>query len=367
MKKTATRGTWGVRLLIRLFTVLLGLLFFWLLGFLVEDVESIKGPDYAAIERQHVDATLVQKREQIERQIADLERETANKREEQRLVGDSSQNLQRTINQLLELQKLSLQKEVALSEAEKSNLSASLTRFLESQRSYQELNQTIADLTSRKLQLDEQRRQIDQQIASQRGPAERDYERQNEAHRLKLAFYQLAILVPLLLVSGYLLIKKRSGLYFPLFLAFGSATLVKVALVIHEYFPSRYFKYVLIVGLLAVVVRLLVHFLRIVAFPKADWLMRQYREAYERFLCPVCEYPIRTGPRKFLYWTRRTVHKVLPRGESAGKDEPYVCPACGTALFEICPSCRGMRHSLLVHCEHCGAGKLMPDSTDVKT
>jgi len=172
-----------------------------------------------------------------------------------------------------------------------------------------------------------------------------------------LALYQLVVLVPLLLVAGYLVIRKKGSVYFALFLALGGATLIKVALVVHEYFPSRYFKYVLILALLAVVVRLLVYLIRLVAFPKIDWLVKQYREAYERFLCPVCEYPIRIGPRRFLYWTRRTVHKILPQGDTSYKIEPYTCPSCGTRLFEECPECHNVRHALLEHCAHCGAKK----------
>ncbi|MEI8376785.1 MAG: hypothetical protein WCJ35_28555 [Planctomycetota bacterium] len=45
MKTNASRGTWGTRQLIHLFTVVLGVLVFWLLGFLVEDIESIQGPN----------------------------------------------------------------------------------------------------------------------------------------------------------------------------------------------------------------------------------------------------------------------------------------------------------------------------------
>lgn len=359
MKEHTTRGTWGVRILIRLCTIACAILVFWLLGFLVEDIESIKGPDYDQIEKKHVRQDLVQQEEQFDKQIGTLEREISNKEKQQSLVGDGSQNLQRTISQLLELQKLSIQKEVPLSESEKSNLSASLTNFLESQKNYQALNQSIADLTSRKLQMEGEKRQIDQQIEIQKKPASEEYERLRDAHRAALALYQLLILVPLLIVAAYLLIRRRGSIYFPLFLAFGGATLLKVGLVVHEYFPSRHFKYVLLIGLLAVVARLLVHFIRTVAFPKIDWLLRQYREAYERFLCPICEYPIRTGPRKFLYWTRRTVHRILPQGDAAGKEEPYTCPACGTHLFEECAACRKIRHSLLSHCEHCGAKKEM--------
>jgi hypothetical protein len=357
MKENNKRGTWGVRLWIHLLTVILGILVFWLLGFLVEDIESIPGPNYTEIENKYVDRSLVDKDDLLTRNISSLEREIAGNQEQQRLVGDSAQNLQRTINQLLELQKLSLQKQVSLSDAEKENLSNSLKQFLEGQKSYQELNKNISELMSKKRGLDEEKRQIELTLDRQRQEARGDVDKLYEAHRMWLAFYQLSILVPLLLIAGYFLLKKRGSIYYPLFLAFGGAMLVKVALVIHEYFPTQYTKYVLIVLLLAVVGRILVHFIKIVAFPKMDWMLRQYREAYERFLCPVCEYPIRTGPRKFLYWTRRTVNKILPQGDFVGKDEPYTCPSCGTMLYEPCPSCQKIRHSLMEHCQHCGAKK----------
>lgn len=133
------------------------MLIFWLFGFLVKDIESTKGPEYAEIERRHIDQSVLMKMTLLEKQIAEKERLLANKREEQRLAGDSSQNFQRTINQLLELQKLSIQKAVSFTEAEKENLSVSLKHFLESQKKYQELNKSIADLTSQKLQLDDEK------------------------------------------------------------------------------------------------------------------------------------------------------------------------------------------------------------------
>lgn len=357
MKQNVTRGTWGIRQLIRFCTVVFGVLFIWLLGFIVQDIKSIPGPDYYAIEKKYVASDLVDEKKQVETQIVDLERDIENKQEQQRLAGNSSRNLQRTIGQLLEMQKLSIEKEVALSESEKENLSISLEHFLASQTDYQQLNRDIADMTSSKLLLGDKLRRIERQLSEQRKPADKEYEALSESHRLRLAFYQLAILLPLLLVAGYLLVARRSSVYYPLLLAVGGATLLKVTLVVHEYFPTRYFKYVLIAALLAVVAGLLVYLIRTVAFPKREWLARQYREAYERFLCPICEYPIRTGPRKFLYWSRRTVHKVLPRGDGAGAEEAYTCPSCGTTVFEACPACGKVRHALLSNCEHCGAKK----------
>ncbi len=357
MKANIKRGTWGIRFFIYLFTVVLGVLAFWLLGFMLEDIKSIKGPDYATIEKQYVDQSLVEKAKNINEQIQKLGRAVANKSEQQRLVGASSQNLKQTIDQLVDLQRQSIQKQVVLSDAEKERLSISLKQYLEDQNRYQELNNNLLDLTSQKNQLETNKLELDKQIEDQSQTARKEYDKLYDAHRMRLALYQLAVLLPLLLIAGYLVLKKRGNIYYPLFLACGGATLLKVALVVHEYFPTHYTKYVLIIVLLGVVAGVLVHFIKIVSFPKPALLLRQYREAYERFLCPVCEYPIRTGPRKYLFWTRRTVNKILPQCDINSKDEPYTCPACGTVLFEHCTSCQKIRHTLLEHCEHCGTQK----------
>ncbi len=350
------KGPWINRFAIRFLAVILAVVLFWFLGFLVEDIKSIRGPKYDEVEKRHVEQSLVERKETLDKQITDLNRKISNRTEEQRIVGDSSKNLQLTINQLLDLQKLGIQKNLPLSESEQSNLTASLNHFLESQKKYQELNAKISELTGQKRVLEDERRVIERQIHQQRIPAQEEFSKLSSRHRLKLAFFQLLILVPLLLIAVFLIIKKRSGIYFPFFLAFGGATLVKVGFVIHEYFPTRYFKYILIIALLLAIGRLLIHLIRTVAFPKAQWRVKQYREAYERFLCPVCEYPIRIGPRRFLYWTRRTVNKVIPQTDQTG-EEVYTCPSCGTALFEECSSCQEIKHSLLPHCQHCGAEK----------
>jgi hypothetical protein len=352
-----SKGTWIHRFAIRLFTLVLAVLIFWALGFLVDDVRSIRGPDYSAIERKHLDKELVAKRCALETQIADLARQIENQTEKQRVVGDSSRNLQQTINQLIELQKLGLQKSIVFSQTEQANFTSSLKLFLDNQKKYQELSQAVSDMLERKQGIVREREQAEQEIERQRQPAREEFESLSEKHRLKLAFFQLAILLPILVLAAGVIIKKRSSIYFPLFLAFGAATLLKVALVVHEYFPSKHFKYILIGGLLIVVARLLIYFIRTIAFPKAQWLIKQYREAYERFLCPVCEYPIRIGPRRFLFWTRRTVNKIVVPGDHGIPEETYTCPSCGCNLFEECPSCHKVRHAMLPNCSHCGAEK----------
>lgn len=352
-----SKGTWLHRFAIRLFTLVLAVLIFWVLGFFVDDIRSIRGPDYETIEQQHLDKELVARRDALEKQVADLTRQIENQTEKQRVVGDSSRNLQQTINQLIELQKLGMQKSIAFSETEQENFTSSLKLFLDNQTKYQELSQAVSDMLDRKQGIVREMELTEKEIERQCKPARDEFMRLSEKHRLNLALLQLAILLPILIVAAGVIIKKRSSIYFPLFLAFGAATLIKVALVVHEYFPSRYFKYILIGCLLIVVARLLIYFIRTIAFPKAQWLVKQYREAYERFLCPVCEYPIRIGPRRFLFWTRRTVNKIVVPGDHGILEEKYTCPSCGCNLFEECPSCHKVRHAMLPNCSHCGTEK----------
>ena len=356
-----SKGMWVHRLAIRLFTVVLAVLFFWLLRFLVQDIQTIPGPDFASIEAKYVPQDLLEKQAAQDKQIADFTRQIENQREKQRVVGDSSRNLQQTINQLLELQNLGIQKNLPLSDTDQANISSSLNLFLENQRKYQELSQTESEMLDQRQRMVEERQQLAQELDQQLQPAREEFGQLTSQHRWKLAFLQLAMLLPILAVAVVAIVRKRSSIYFPLFLAFGAATLVKVALVIHEYFPTRYFKYILILSLLLAVAGLLIYFIRTIAYPKMQWLVKQYREAYERFLCPVCEYPIRTGPRRFLFWTRRTVNKIVVPMDRGDQEEVYTCPSCGSNLFETCPACQKVRHTLLPHCAHCGAEKAVPE------
>ena len=135
---TKSKGTWIHRFAIRLFTLVLAVLIFWVLGFFVDDIRSIRGPDYGTIEKKYLDKDLVAKRGTLEKQIADLTRQIENQTAKQRVVGDSSRNLQQTINQLIELQKLGMQKSIAFSETEQANFTSSLKLFLDNQKKYQE-------------------------------------------------------------------------------------------------------------------------------------------------------------------------------------------------------------------------------------
>ena len=341
------------------------MLIYWLLGFLLSDIASIPGPVFQKYEDRLVDTAVIDQKTRVERRISDLEMEINNKKETQDVIGKTSRSLQQTINQILDLQKISIEKDVELSESEQAGLSSSLELFQENQRSYLAMNNEIAVLLQQVHTVRQELEGIESTLANQRRPARDEYKAAVKNHRLRMASVQLTVLVPLLLLACFLTLKLRKHLYFPLIAGFGIATLIKVTLVVHTYFPSRYFKYVLILAVIMIIGRFLAYLVRMSVFPKLEWLLKQYREAYELFLCPVCNYPIRTGPRKFLYWTRRTVKKLqATTGDHQHSEEPYTCPSCGTQLFEECGSCNKTRHSLLPSCQHCGDEKEIKSTAD---
>ncbi len=351
------KGPFCHRLLVFVFCAVFGVLFYWLLGFIINDLGTWPGPDYTTIEEGMLDAVLVETAESLNEQSEENERAARELKERQQLLKDSIDNSQRTMDQLLEIQRLSLEKGSELSPDEQTAMAENIRLFLENQKQYQTLNEEISQLSQEAAAIRQQERDNDELLNAAREPILAEYRRQQERHNLRMAGLKLAVLVPLLLVAVVLYLKKRTSIYAPLIYSFAIAVAAKVMLVIHEHFPARYFKYILTVVALAIVTCVLVVLLRMIAFPKRDWLLKQYREAYEAFLCPICSYPIRRGPLKYRSWTRRSIRKAafrVPSASSTEQDAPYTCPMCATKLFEACGSCQAIRHSLLPACHQCG-------------
>jgi hypothetical protein len=340
---------------VRLFTVLFGVLTYWLLGFLVDDISTWPGPEYQAIEDRMLDPDLVAESKSLAQQLEEVGRNIDTEQSRQAILRDSTNNAQTTMNQLLEFQRLSLQKGVTPTAEEQSALGESQQRFLANQSQYEQLTERISQLQEQRRGLEDRQRTNQQKLDDARVPILAEFKRLSERHDLTLASIKLALLTPVLVAGVVVFMKRREGMYAPLVAAFAVAIAVKAMFVMHAYFPERAFKYVLIVTFLVIVTGALVSLIRMVRFPKPEWLQKQFREAYEAFLCPICAFPIRRGPLKYLFWTRRSIKRLhIPSAGPPEPDAPYCCPACGTKLFEECGSCRQVRHSLLPTCQHCG-------------
>ena len=63
------KGLWLHRFAIKVFTVLFAILVYWILGFLIEDIQEIKGPELNDIENKYVSQELKENRLVIDKKI----------------------------------------------------------------------------------------------------------------------------------------------------------------------------------------------------------------------------------------------------------------------------------------------------------
>jgi predicted RNA-binding Zn-ribbon protein involved in translation (DUF1610 family) len=352
------RGPLAHRIVIGFFTVLLAILTYWSLDFVMADISSLRGPQYEDVEARLLDKALVNEETALKREADGVEQARKEIVAAQDSLQASTVSLRETMNQLLEIQRLSLQRGAVASESEAKALAESKSLFLANQARYQQLNGQLDKLREQSLAIQAKEQSISVRLEGQRKEAHRQYDELHRRHEWKQAAIKLLVLIPLLFLAYYFFQTKRSSILAPIIYAVSAAVMVKFFEVLHEYFPSKHFKYILMTIAIALVVRVLVYLLRMIASPKADFLLRQYREAYERFFCPICRYPIRRGPLRYAFWTKQSLRNLAISGPAAQtNDEPYACPACGAMLYEKCPMCDGIRHSLLPHCEKCGASK----------
>lgn len=349
------KGPWTHRLAVWVFTTAFGVLIIWALGFVLQDIGKMPGPNYDNLQVQFMDEGALNRASNLQKSITDIEIAQADLKAQQTVLRDSTSESQRTMNQLIDFQRFNLKQDLTPSEKEQQTLAESQQLFLANQKQYQALNQQIAQRGISLSEMLREQRVIDDELAEKRTDVEEEYARLVERNNLKIAGIKLTVLLPLILVTAWLFGKSRSSTYKPMVYAIALAMAYHTILVMHQYLPSIVFRYMLAGTCLLVAGRILYSLLRMVANPQQDWLLKQYRDAYERFLCPVCDYPVRRGPREFLYWTRRTVHKMaLPQYGTDETESAYTCPMCSTTLFEECSSCRKARHALLPACSHCG-------------
>jgi uncharacterized membrane protein (DUF106 family)/predicted RNA-binding Zn-ribbon protein involved in translation (DUF1610 family) len=352
------KGPWIQRAFIMFLGVVLAILLYWLLGFITKDIGSLRGPDFSKVQAKYVNAQLRENQKSLEEKLATLNKQIGNKRGRQNILEKGTRSLQTTINQLLSIQKLNIERNLTLPEQQQKVLVDSQTMFLDNQKEFQVLNKEIGELTKQQDQLKEELDAVSEQIQRQRNLARTEYNELMTKHRWKLAALKLAVLIPIFLITAWFFIKKRTGAYWPIVYAAFIAAFVRISLVVHEYFPRKYFKYIALAVIIAIVLRLLVYVIKRIVSPKKDWILKQYQEAYDKNVCPICGKPIRTGPLRYLAGGKRKGLLLLAgQGAEAAKQQPYTCPSCGTELYGKCDKCSNIRHSLLPFCEHCGNEK----------
>jgi predicted RNA-binding Zn-ribbon protein involved in translation (DUF1610 family) len=349
------KGPWLQRLAIIFLSIVLAVLLFWLLGFLTKDIGSLPGPDFSAVMAKYVEPDLVQERKSLEENLRDIRENIRNKQERQGILKDSTSSLQNTINQLLSIQKQNIERNLALSPEQQQTLTDSQSLFLENQKQYQLLSTEIAALTGDQRRLEKELASVLEQINTRSNSGRTEYEKLMSSHRWKIAALKLSVMLPIFLVTAWFFMKKRSATYGPIVCAAFIAIFIRISLVVHEYFPRKYFKYIALLVVIGIVIKLLAYLVKRVVFPKKNSILKQYQEAYDKGDCPICAKPIRIAQLHYTVTAKRKVLVLAGQGGGEYKQEPYTCPSCGTRLYEKCDKCSNIRHNLLPFCRHCGA------------
>ncbi|MDR1494279.1 MAG: hypothetical protein LBT05_16410 [Planctomycetaceae bacterium] len=287
---------WGVRFAISTLTTALCLLIFWMLGFFLNDIQSLPGPDYQAAVASQIDPKLKSEKTELQKQIAAADREAAHKNRRRDFLKSAVKDMESI---LIRLGSSQTDPEV------KAIVKEAWQRFVDQQKQILPLGQEIVDAEFKIEELKKEEQNLNEQILQQEQTGREYFGKLSARHRLKLAFYQIGVILPFFLAAFFFLIRKRKSQYFPLYLSLGIATLARIGYVMFEYFPRYYFKYILIGLLIFAMGYLLILCIRAAIKPALDRILKKNRESYELFLCTVCDYPIRTGPRTFLFWTRR--------------------------------------------------------------
>ena len=95
---------------------------------MLSDIGRIDGPDYEAIRRRHVDAELQARSFELARQIEDLGTRVARQEELQGDLRRSMDNARETMQQMMDLHRLSLEQQAPPSDAEKQALATAQRR-----------------------------------------------------------------------------------------------------------------------------------------------------------------------------------------------------------------------------------------------
>ena len=208
----------------------------------------------------------------------------------------------------------------------------------QAQQALQEQEQVLLDTRQQSTRVNTSLRELESQAYTAMAKAER-------AQELRVFLYRLAITLPLLVIAGWLFVKKRKSVWWPFVWGFIFFALFAFFVELVPYLPS-YGGYVR--SLVGIVVTVLVGRWAIVALQR--YLERQ-RQAET---LPAKERRTQLSYDKA--WTHLS-KGVCPGCERAvdlkdGKTD--YCPHCGIGLFEPCTACQARKSTFAKFCYSCG-------------
>lgn len=194
---------------------------------------------------------------------------------------------------------------------------------------------------------DAQRRRESELLEAARGPFEAARFRQE----MRVFGLRLALTLPLLVVAGWLVAKKRQSDYWPLMRGFVLFALFAFFVELVPYLPSYggYVRYVVGVALTLVaghyVIKAMRRYLakRQQVEAQSETERRQslgYEDALKKMaanVCPGCE------------------RAILPATPAPNEAPSNFCVHCGMKLFDHCGACRTRKNAFFHYCPSCGS------------
>jgi hypothetical protein len=206
--------------------------------------------------------------------------------------------------------------------------------------------QTLEALGAARLELDRTTESLSQRETDLRTAAYPAYERAQFKQDLGIFGLRLMITLPLLVIAGWLIIKKRKSDYWPLMRGFVLFATFAFFVELVPYLPSYggYIRYIVGIVLTIIashyVIKWMRHYLanRVVSEQKAEVERKQsikYEDALKKMsanVCPGCERPT----------------------ASTGDVLADFCVHCGMQLFDNCKTCSSRKLAFFRYCMKCG-------------
>ncbi len=336
---------------------ILTFLWIWLLAFLLEDVGRMSPVNYDEIYRAGMPPELVQDLAGVDREVRDLERKIKREEQIQRDLERDMEASGEVMRQMMDLQRLALEKGSAPSGAEREALATAQETFLSAQGQYREANIEIQSANATLFALQGRQDLLSSRRTAAEAPIQKAYQAKVRARALVEAGVRLGILIPLFLLAAATVRKRWRHAWRPIHLSFLVATFWTLGYEMFEQFPAEYFKYIAILTAIGITLAFLAWIIRKATSPSPSLVLARNRAAYMESVCPICAFqlsrtPIEASPP--VKRRRRATQEPAGPLAPAGRVD-FSCPSCGTGLFEACGECSGSRHSLLPFCEGCGA------------
>ncbi|MFC3148550.1 serine endopeptidase [Piscinibacterium candidicorallinum] len=208
-----------------------------------------------------------------------------------------------------------------------------------------EAQRVLEGIDAQLLGLTQQRSAVQRTLADLEYSANTLLAAERRKQELRVFAYRLALTLPLLLIAGWLFVKKRKGQYWPFVWGFIFFALFAFFVELVPYLPSYggYVRYIVGIALTLIIghyaIRAMQRYLERQKLAEAQpEVQRRESLSYDlamarlaKKVCPGCERPV-----------------------DLANPENNHCPHCGIGLFDRCGKCNTRKNAFARYCHACG-------------